>query len=261
MSHLFKDLSKAVLTLPQNWAIMFMGATPRERGIVIGLSLAVLAAFVFGDLAGDMVAGDSRSFDNWLLLSLRNPENSAHPLGPAWVHEMMRDVTALGSTVVLAIATIAVVIFLHLTGNRHAAVWVLVAVIGGTAISTGLKIAFDRPRPSVVLDTIAIYTASFPSGHAMMSPVVYPTLGAVLARTQADVLIRIYIIGFSIFLALIVGVSRVYLGVHWPTDVLAGWALGAAWAILCWTATIWLQEHGDVEPPAHPINRDKSGAR
>ena len=115
------------------------------------------------------------------------------------------------------------------------------------SLSTLLKIGFDRPRPDLVPHEAIVYTASFPSGHAMLAAVVYLTLGALLARVQPRRLLKLYLLGLAILLTVAVGASRVYLGVHWPTDVVAGWAVGAAWALLCWAAALWLQRQGRVE--------------
>jgi undecaprenyl-diphosphatase len=95
-----------------------------------------------------------------------------------------------------------------------------------------------------------VYSASFPSGHSMMAAIVYLTLGAMLLRTQADRRVKAYCLAVAVLLTLLVGTSRVYLGVHWPTDVLAGWALGAAWAMMCWLIMLWLQDRGAVEKSA-----------
>jgi undecaprenyl-diphosphatase len=116
-------------------------------------------------------------------------------------------------------------------------------------LSTLLKMGFDRPRPDLVPHGALVYTASFPSGHATLSAVVYLTLGALLARVQPRLVLKLYLLGLAILLTVMVGVSRVYLGVHWPTDVLAGWAVGAAWALLCWATALWLQRRGRVEGP------------
>jgi undecaprenyl-diphosphatase len=148
---------------------------------------------------------------------------------------------------VLVLMVLAVAGFLTLTGKGHAALAIIVAVSGGTLLSQTMKWAYARPRPELVPHGAEIYTASFPSGHAMMSAIVYLTLGAMLARTQSGQAVKAYIIGVAIFLTVLVGTSRVYLGVHWPTDVLAGWALGALWAIACWLAMLWLQSRGQVE--------------
>ena len=114
-----------------------------------------------------------------------------------------------------------------------------VAVAGGTVISEGLKVGFNRPRPDLVAHIVETTSMSFPSGHAMLSAVTYLTLGAMLARTQESARLRGYVLGAAILLTLLIGVSRVYLGVQWPTDVLAGWCLGAAWALGCWITAAW----------------------
>jgi undecaprenyl-diphosphatase len=113
-----------------------------------------------------------------------------------------------------------------------------------------MKWAYARPRPELVPHGAEVYTASFPSGHSMMSAVVYLTLGALLARTQSSQGAKIYILSVAVILTVLVGTSRVYLGVHWPTDVLAGWALGGLWALICWLAMLWLQASGQVEDEA-----------
>jgi undecaprenyl-diphosphatase len=115
-------------------------------------------------------------------------------------------------------------------------------------LSMAVKMGFDRPRPELVPHGSYVYTASFPSGHSMMSAVVYLTLAAMLARVQPQWRLRIYILGVAVLVTLLVGFSRVYLGVHWPSDVLAGWAVGAAWALTCWLATLLLQRRGGIEP-------------
>jgi undecaprenyl-diphosphatase len=120
-------------------------------------------------------------------------------------------------------------------------------VLGGVLISQTMKWAYARPRPELVPHGAEVFTASFPSGHSMMSAVVYLTLGALLARTQAARDAKAYILAVGVVLTVLVGVSRVYLGVHWPTDVLAGWVLGGLWAMLCWLAMLWLQTGGQVE--------------
>jgi undecaprenyl-diphosphatase len=114
-------------------------------------------------------------------------------------------------------------------------------------LSTVLKMGFERPRPDLVPHATRVYTASFPSGHAMLSAVTYLTLGALLARVQPNRRLKAYLIGLALCITLLVGASRVYLGVHWPSDVLAGWCGGAAWAALCWFIALQLQRQGQVE--------------
>jgi undecaprenyl-diphosphatase len=130
---------------------------------------------------------------------------------------------------------------------RHAAVMVLASVAIGVLLSNSLKAVFSRSRPEFIPHDMVVYTASFPSGHATLSAVVYLTLGAFLCRTQSSVAVKTYILCFAGFLTAIVGVSRVYLGVHWPTDVIAGGLVGGTRALLCWFVMAWLQSRGEVE--------------
>jgi len=218
-----------------------------ERVTLIGVMLAAGALFVFVELANAVGRGGRLSFDERLLLALRAPGNLADPVGPGWLEEMMRDFTALGSTGVLTLMVLAVTGFLAMTGKANAALVVLAAVASGVLASQALKWGFARPRPELVPHATHVYTASFPSGHAMMSAVVYLTLGALLARTQSGTGLKVYILAVAVVLTVLVGASRVYLGVHWPSDVLAGWALGGIWAQLSWLAMLWLQSRGRVE--------------
>ncbi len=160
----------------------------------------------------------------------------------------MRDLTALGGTTVLSLMTLAVICFLLMVRKRQTALIVLLSVAGGALLSTLFKWGFSRPRPDLVPHGMAVYSESFPSGHSMMSAIVYLTLGALLARTQARWRVKAFLFGLAIALTFIVGVSRLYLGVHWPTDVLGGWTLGAGWAALCWLVMLYLQSQGEVEP-------------
>ncbi len=220
--------------------------------MLVATFAAATGLLAFAQLAEAVLEGDTRTFDEFLLLGLRRAADPSDPLGPRWLEEMMRDFTALGGTGVLSAVTLAVVGFLFLTGKRHAAAAVGVAVVGGLLLSQALKWGFARPRPDLVPHGQYVYTRSFPSGHAMLSAVVYLTLGALLARTQARRRVKLYLLAVAGSLTVVVGVSRVYLGVHWPTDVLAGWTVGAGWALLCWLVTLWLQKRGQVEAENAP---------
>jgi undecaprenyl-diphosphatase len=218
-----------------------------ERLMLVAVIAAAAALFAFAKLANEVGEGGTRAFDERVLLALRTPGNLADPIGPKWLEEMMRDFTALGSTGVLILVVLAVVGFLAMTRKGHAALTVLVAVSSGVLLSQTMKWAYARPRPELVPHGAEVFTASFPSGHSMMSAVVYLTLGALLARTQSSQGTKIYILLVAVILTVLVGTSRVYLGVHWPTDVLAGWALGGVWALICWLVMLWLQARGQVE--------------
>lgn len=219
-----------------------------ELPVLAALGLGAAAVWAFIELADEVLEGTVDGIDRWLLLALRDPADPREPLGPGWFHEMARDFTALGSTAVLGLVTAAAAGFLLLDRKRHAALAVLAAVLGGQLISTLLKMGFDRPRPDLVPHGALVYTASFPSGHSMMAAVTYLTLGALLASVHASWRVKLYFLGIAVAITLLVGVSRVYLGVHWPSDVAGGWTVGAAWAALCWLAMRRLQRQGAVEP-------------
>jgi undecaprenyl-diphosphatase len=220
----------------------------RKTRLISFVGLAVAAALVggFGLLADEVVEGDTLKFDNAVLMMFRDPAAPKVPWGPSWLFEAARDITALGSFSVLGLIVVAVVLQLLLTGSKRTALFVLISVIGGTVISTGLKSLFDRPRPDLT-GAVEVFTASFPSGHATVSAVVYLTIGAILAERDPRLSVRSFYIAVAALLTLAIGVSRVYLGVHFPTDVLAGWSLGTAWALLCFGIAMLLGFHDRPE--------------
>lgn len=192
--------------------------------------------FLFARLAGEVIEGETHGFDDAILLALRQPDDVSMPIGPWWLRTIVTDITSLGGTTVLTLVTTATVIYLLLSTRRAIAAFVLLSVLGGWLVSTLLKIGVARPRPEIVDHLVMVHDLSFPSGHAMLSAVTYLTLGVLLARTQTQRLLRVYFVCLAILLTLMIGLSRIYLGVHYPTDVLGGWCAGAAWASLCWLA-------------------------
>ncbi|MEO5807639.1 phosphatase PAP2 family protein [Devosia sp.] len=193
--------------------------------------VAVFLLGGFGLIAAEVVEGDTMNVDMGVLMALRTPGNLAAPIGPAWLPEAARDITGLGSFSVLGIVVIVVVILLLLTKRARIAWFLAASVIAGTIASTVLKIMFDRPRPQLA-GVPKVFTASFPSGHATLSAVVYLTLGTLLALWVQERQLKVFYLVVAVFMTMIVGISRIYLGVHYPTDVLAGWSLGGAWALL-----------------------------
>jgi undecaprenyl-diphosphatase len=228
-------------------------ANVRHQGwwVLVAALLIGGALSGFAELADEVADGETHAFDRAVMLAMREAGDPGEPWGPRWLEMVARDITALGGTVVLTLLTLASIGFMLLTRRWGAAFFVLVSVVGGTLISTTLKNVFDRARPDVVPHAMEATSASFPSGHSMLAMVTYLTLGAVLAEVQTRPRIKIYILSWAVFLALIVGLTRVYLGVHWPTDVLAGWCIGSAWALLCGSVALWLQRRGmiDAAPP------------
>ncbi|MBI1295686.1 phosphatase PAP2 family protein [bacterium] len=205
------------------------------------------AIFGFVELADEVLEGSTQSIDQTILLSLRSAEDPAEPIGPLWLGEVMRDLTALGGATILFLLSFSIVIYLMLQRRLGAMTFVIAAVVGGAVMSLILKELFGRPRPDLVTHLSYVTTSSFPSGHSMLAAVTYLTLGALLARIHAARRIKAFFLIVAVVLTVLVGFSRVYLGVHWPTDVLGGWTVGAAWAILCWFGARRLQERGQIE--------------
>lgn len=236
-----------------------LGATVRRlveaRGLVL-LLLVALAGWAFIGLADETMEGDTHAFDKAVLLAFRTPGDLADPIGPGWLEEMMRDITGLGGIGILAFITIAVGVLFWLRGRRRTILYLLVSVGGGALLSSLAKGLFDRPRPDLVPHETIVFSASFPSGHSMMSAVVYLTLAALVARTEGQRRVKIYILSLAVLVVVAIGVSRVYLGVHWPSDVLAGWTAGAGWALLCLWGANWLARRGEVEPAATETTTD-----
>ncbi len=218
-----------------------------ELTILIAIALVVGGVWLFVELADEVIEGSTHAIDERLLLSLRNPADLSDPIGPPWVEETMRDFTALGGGAILSLLTSSVVGYLVIQRKYRAALLLALAVIGGMLLSQGLKSSFGRPRPDLVPHGSFVYFTSFPSGHSMMSAATYLTLGALLARLQERRRLKIYLLCMAMIITVLVGISRIYLGVHWPTDVLAGWTAGAVWAVLCWLVMWWLQHQGEVE--------------
>lgn len=217
-----------------------------EAGPLLALFLIGSAVTVFLSIAEEMREGETMGFDQALLLALRVPGHPDDPIGPPVIEELMRDVTAMGGMVVLAFVTVAVAALTWLHGQHRSGLWLLGAVVGGQILSTLAKLGFDRPRPELVPHGAFVSTASFPSGHSMMAAVTYLTLAAMAGRTEPRRVVRLYLVALAILVTVAVGVSRVYLGVHWPTDVIAGWAAGAGWAVFC----LWMAEWLAPVPPS-----------
>jgi undecaprenyl-diphosphatase len=207
-----------------------------------GLFAALL--WIFLEIAEDVYESHTQQLDRLLVLALRNPLDPLQPIGPAWLHEAARDITALGSTAILTLITIAAATYLLLVRKAAEATILVLSIGSGALLSTVLKLIFARARPDLLPSTLLLGTSSFPSGHAANSTMVYLTLGALLARVQTRDSARFYFMALAIALSLLIGLSRLYLGVHWPSDILAGWALGAAWAMLWWLIVALFQKTG-----------------
>ncbi|MET0337369.1 MAG: phosphatase PAP2 family protein [Caulobacter sp.] len=221
-----------------------------ERAIRFGRAeLAVLCALLvtaggclaFIEIADDATEADGQRFDQSVLDWLRPSADPRDALGPPWLERALGELTALGGITPLVLIASLAVGFLLLKGRRGSALLVSLSLGGGVIISQTLKAFYDRDRPPDIFRAEEVINASFPSGHAMLSTVTYLTLGALLAQSMGQRRLKVFIFAAAILIAALGGVSRVYLAVHWASDVLAGWSLGAAWAMVCWL-TAWLIE-------------------
>jgi undecaprenyl-diphosphatase len=208
--------------------------------LALGLVACVLLlAFVM--LAGKVAEGDTTALDTRILRSLRSPSDVSKPIGPHWVEWAMLDLTAIGGPTVLSLVVLMIAGFLVVQRRHRTAVVIVCTSFGGMLATAVLKQMFSRPRPSIVPHLREVTSSSFPSGHAMQSAIVYLTLGAMLMRIVEGRMAKLYVLCMSVFLSLLVGCSRIYLGVHYPTDVMGGWIVGFVWAILCWLTAQWFE--------------------
>ena len=201
------------------------------------LVIAALAALgVVAILMESIAEGGSFRFDTDLLVALRRPGRLDQPIGPSWLLQSAIDLSALGGFTLQWLLGGASVLFLVYIRRRAEAAWLAASIVGASILNASLKSLLHRPRPELVPPLAHVSNASFPSGHAMISAAIYLTIGAMMAETQPSRPARIFLMSFAGLLVLLIGASRIYLGVHWPSDVLAGWCLGAVWALLVFCA-------------------------
>ncbi len=203
------------------------------RTLVLLVALAG-SSWLFLIVAGEVSEGGADAIDRQLLLALRTPGQPSDPLGPQWLEEAVRDITALGGFTVLTLLTIVATLLLVFQARRREALIFAATVIAAQASSQLLKAFYGRERPALVAHGSYVYSHSFPSGHSAMAAAVFLILATVVASVEPRRRTKALIYGVAIVAVLGVGVSRVYLGVHWPTDVLGGWVLGASWALAAW---------------------------
>lgn len=228
--------------------------------------LIVLTALGALGLAGyivdELTDGDTFRLDSVILLALRDPRDLARPIGPAWLEQSAIDVSALGGFTLLWLLGGAALALMAYTRRRAEAAWLAASLVGASLLNTALKIYLHRPRPQVVPHLAAVANASFPSGHAMISAAIYLTIGAMLAETQRQVAARSFLMMFAGLLVLMIGCSRVYLGVHWPSDVLAGWCFGGVWAVAVFAVNRWLRRrHALQEARTRRAHQTREGPR
>jgi len=201
--------------------------------LLVGVAVCLLL-WGFLALASEVMEGDTRTLDDKILLALRKADDPSRPIGPEWVESSLLDLTAIGGPTVLGLVVVSVAGFLVLQTRYHTALVIIATAASGEVANFVMKNLFLRPRPDVVPHLREVASTSFPSGHAMESAIIYLTLGAMLMRLAERRVTKVYCIGMAVFVTLLVGISRVYLGVHYPTDVVAGWMFGFFWASVCW---------------------------
>lgn len=216
----------------------------REVQALCALAIGMIAFLIFAHIADEIIFEGEHALDRTIMMALRSPHDAAHPIGPGWMADVMRDITSLGSTSVLTLAVVGTVVFLALVRKFGPAIYVALATIGGTLSVQGLKLLFARDRPDFVPDVAQMTSKSFPSGHSSLSAIVYLTLAVLVARELKPLVLKSYVVLLAMAICALVGISRVYLGFHWPSDVVAGWTFGSAWALVCWAAAEWFEQRG-----------------
>lgn len=225
---------RLVLQKVREW---FTRRTAPELLVYSGLLITLLGTLFFIALADEIMEGDTQHFDDWILQSLRRPESLHEPLGPSWLRYFFANVTALGSGAIAVLIAVLIIGGLALQKRYVPILLITVSLLGAGLLTSGLKSTFGRPRPPVEYRAIEADALSFPSGHSLISAALYLTLGAMLARITAERHMKLYILAVAVLLTSLIGFSRIYLGVHYPTDVLGGWAIGLIWATLCLVVT------------------------
>ena len=218
-----------------------LAAARREIGAASALLIATLGAMGVLAIADEVAEGETHALDLAVLRALRVEGQPQTLIGPHWLHVAATDVTALGSVTVLGLIILLAFALLASLRRWSEGALLLAGAGGGLLISQGLKRVFGRERPELAYRAVEAVNASFPSGHAMLSAVVFLTLGVLTARFADRRRVRVLAMSAAVLLSLLVGASRVYLGVHWASDVLAGWCVGAAWAMACWLAAYLVQ--------------------
>lgn len=219
----------------------------RELGATCALLIIGLGGLGFLSIADEVAEGETRALDLAVLRALRVGGSPRELIGPEWLHIAAADVTALGSVAVLSLVILLAFALLASLRRWAEGLLLVAGAGGGVMISQGLKLVFERERPELAYRAVEAANASFPSGHAMLSAVVFLTLGVLAARFADRRRVKVLAVGAAVLVSLLVGASRVYLGVHWASDVLAGWCVGAAWAMACWLAVFFVQRRSRIE--------------
>jgi len=220
-----------------------------EFRTLAGLGAVGAALWAFLAIADEVGEQGTLSLDTRLLLMLRTPGRPSDPIGPRWFEEAMRDVTALGGFTFLTLFVVIAVACLAFYGKRRQAIVLGVTILLAEVVNDGLKVLFGRARPVLVPHESYVYSHSFPSGHSALSAATFLTTAAILSSLEQRKSAKGFVFGIAVLLTAAIGLSRVYLGVHWPSDVVGGWALGATWALAARLALSLWRGPGPPEIP------------
>lgn len=226
----------------------------KEFVLLVSVAAVCLGVAVFAGVTETVAEGEYHEAEKRLMQSLRRADDPSVPVGPRWLRHVSLDISALGGGAVLTLMTLVVLGYLALERRWHAMIFLVIAALGGMGLNRAMKAFFGRERPDIVPHLSEVSSASYPSGHSMLSSIIYLALGVMLARSVPSRRLKVYVIAVALGLSFLVGLSRIHLGVHYPTDVIAGWAAGTTYAVLCALAAYWLQMRGLVERPATPTS-------
>ena len=219
---------------------------PAERArTLVGLALIAAALAAFLRLGAAVKSGETLGLDRRIMLALRDPAYPGQPRGSFWTRDLSHDLMALGGVAVLTLTVVVAVIFLWVNGRRRHAGVLLGTVLAATFVGELVRSAFNRPRPDLVAYGDYFSESSFPSGHSHIATVVWMTLALIVASLERSRTGKATALTTGVFISLTAGVTRVYFGVHWPSDVLGGWLLGVAWAVAAWMVLrAWTKDPG-----------------
>ena len=203
---------------------------------VVGLLIAGFAIWVFAQIADEVVEKETTTTDTQILQAIRR-------LHTPLLDQIMVGITFLGQPSVLVVLSISLGIWLLFQRRRSEATTLAIAAIGAAGLNYWLKELFARDRPALWDRVVDVRYYSFPSGHAMVSVVMYGLIGYLIAKTFPRWRVLIFILTVSLVVA--IGFSRLYLGVHWPTDIAAGYAAGLVWLIACIYTLDWRNRSAD----------------
>ncbi len=248
MMRMLVNFSAVLTTVKKRW--------PMDKLVVVVALVLGAALFLFTKLSLAVSGGATLELDNQILTAVRDPQNKQQLLGPTWLLPATRDITALGGVAVTTLLTLLVTAFFALRKKWRLLLFFLASVGGGTGTMLIMKYQFHRARPTVVPILDDVSNEAYPSGHSMISAIVYLTLGAFLAKSSDSRRLRLYYFSVALFLTLVIGLSRIALAAHYPSDVLAGWSLGVTWSCTSYLLVQMLQKRGVIEKPGNPNGSD-----